>query len=66
MAGLSRQSLEGPERDDGERMAWFRARLRESLAARLGADASAAYEAAQPLEHYWQGLARYWRRRPGR
>ena len=66
MAGLSRQSLEGPERDDGERMAWFRARLRESLAARLGADAAAAYEAAQPLEHYWQGLARYWRRRPGR
>jgi glyoxylase-like metal-dependent hydrolase (beta-lactamase superfamily II) len=63
MASLARQSLDAPAGDDGERIAWFRARMRESLAARLGAEAAAAYEAAQPLEHYWQGLARYWRRR---
>jgi len=62
MAALARQSLDQPARDDEERIAWFRARLRERLAARLGADAAAAYEAVQPLEHYWQGLARYWRR----
>ncbi len=66
MASLCRQSLERPARDDGERIAWFRTRLGESLAARLGASAAAAYETAQPLEHYWQGLARYWRGRPGR
>lgn len=63
MASLARQSLDRPARDDEERVAWFRGQLRERLAARLGADAASAYEAAQPLEHYWQGLARYWRRK---
>ncbi len=64
MASLARQSLDEPARDDEERIAWFRVRMRESLVVRLGEDAAAAYEAAQPLEHYWHGLARYWRRRP--
>lgn len=63
MARLARLSLDAPAQGDEERVAWFRARLREGLAARLGPDAAAAYETAQPLEHYWQGLARYWRRR---
>ncbi len=63
MASLARQSLDRPAADDEERIIWFRSRLREVLAARLGAEAAAAYETAQPLEHYWHGLARYWRRK---
>lgn len=63
MASLVRQSLDRPAADDEERIAWFRGQLRERLAARLGAEAASAYEALQPLESYWQGLVRYWRRK---
>lgn len=63
MSDLVRRSLDEPARDDDERVERFRARMRELLAASPGGEEAAArYEAAVPLDHCWQGLARYWRR----
>lgn len=64
MARLVRESLDEPARDDEERVGRFRARLHESLLEALRSDdAATRYETAVSLDHCWDGLARYWRRR---
>ncbi|MBP1633938.1 MAG: beta-lactamase domain protein [Acidobacteria bacterium] len=66
MSRFVRESLEDPTAGDAERVDRFRARMHGVLLQGLGSEEAAArFEMAVSLEHCWQGLARYWRRRQG-
>jgi glyoxylase-like metal-dependent hydrolase (beta-lactamase superfamily II) len=61
-----RSLLAGPAADDREREARFADWVRDSFRERLADEESVRrYEAAVPVAHCWQGLARYWRKRAG-
>jgi len=61
-AALAREILAEAGTDE-ERQARFAARVTERLAAEFeDAETLARYRLAVPLDHCWQGLARYWRK----
>lgn len=64
VAGWVRSLLEDGSLDDAQRLERFEARMRRMYAGELaGDDWVRRYVAAVPLDHCWQGLARYWRKR---
>ncbi len=64
MAGWVQALLAEPSLDDAQRMARFGERLAALFADRLPDDDWVQrYTAAVPVDHCWQGLARYWQRR---
>jgi len=64
IAGLVRQSLDGPGTDD-ERSVAFADELRRELRRRMPESQVAAYETAAQFHLLWRGLARYWRKKAG-
>ena len=64
MAGTVRSLLLDPTLDDGARLQRFADRMVATFRERLpDEDWVRRYEAAVPVEHCWQGLARYWQKR---
>ena len=64
MAGWVRDLLADQSLDDAQRMARFSERLRVVFASRLPDDEWVRrYTMAVSVDHCWQGLARYWRKR---
>jgi len=64
MAGDVRSLLADETLDDGQRQARFVERMTAVFRARLpGDDWVQRYQLTVQLDHCWQGLARYWRRR---
>ena len=64
MAGWVRDLLAESSLDDTQRMARFSERLAALFAERLPDDDWVQrYTTAVPVDHCWQGLARYWRKR---
>jgi glyoxylase-like metal-dependent hydrolase (beta-lactamase superfamily II) len=64
MAGWAQSLLADSSLDDEQRMGRFRERLAAVFADRLpGEEWVRRYTAAIPVEHCWQGLSRYWRKR---
>jgi glyoxylase-like metal-dependent hydrolase (beta-lactamase superfamily II) len=49
--------------DEAARVTRFVDGVMARIAERIGADAADAYRAAVPLDHCWQGLERYWKKR---
>ncbi len=49
--------------DEAVRVTRFVDGVMARIAERIGADAAGAYGAAVPLDHCWQGLERYWKKR---
>ncbi len=67
MAGWVRGLLADPSLDDAQRMARFSERLTALFAQRLPDDGWVQrYTTAVQVDHCWQGLARYWRKRQAR
>lgn len=49
--------------DEAARVSRFVDGVMARIAERIGAEAADAYRAAVPLDHCWQGLERYWKKR---
>jgi glyoxylase-like metal-dependent hydrolase (beta-lactamase superfamily II) len=63
-AALARELLVDASLDDGQREAAFVARVTATFVERLpNADSLRRYTTAIPIDHCWQGLLRYWRKR---
>jgi glyoxylase-like metal-dependent hydrolase (beta-lactamase superfamily II) len=66
MAGWVRTLLDDSSLDDEERKARFAARMTRTFEQALPDEGWVErYTAAVPVDHCWQGLARYWRKRQG-
>jgi glyoxylase-like metal-dependent hydrolase (beta-lactamase superfamily II) len=64
-AALVRESL---QRDgaDADRLTWFKKVVALELRRQMPEEVAASFERAVPIDDSWHGLARYWRKRPGR
>ncbi|MDO8835178.1 MAG: hypothetical protein Q7V01_06260, partial [Vicinamibacterales bacterium] len=49
--------------DEAARATRFVDGVMARIAERIGAEAADTYRAAVPLDHCWQGLERYWKKR---
>jgi glyoxylase-like metal-dependent hydrolase (beta-lactamase superfamily II) len=59
---LVRESLARDEADEA-REAWYANEVRRELGRRIGDVDAQIYEAAEPFDLNWRGLARYWRKK---